>query len=89
MDAFFGFFGELDALDRGENAGTVPENPAPVLWAMYNQMERWNHLPNFGGLLDQPYILMAELDALDRVVATRKRQARAIAQVEQTAQIQR
>lgn len=84
MDAFFGYFGELDAQALGENPDHIPENPAPVLWAMYHQMERWHQLPNFGGLLDQPYILMAELDSLDRVILMRRRQQEAIVLSEQT-----
>jgi hypothetical protein len=82
-DAFLGFFGEIELARLGVDEGKIPENPAPVLWALYHQMERWHALPNVGGLLDQPYILMAELDALDRVIAGRKRQAEAAAATEQ------
>jgi len=73
-DAFFRWFGEITLFSLGENIDSPPECPATVLWALYNQMERWHQLPRAGGLLAQPYILMAELDALDRVMQIRNRQ---------------
>jgi hypothetical protein len=74
MDAFFAYCAAIDGASVGENQGEIPDNPAPTLWSIYHQMKRWDKLPEDGGLLNQPYILMYELDALDRVLEIRSRQ---------------
>lgn len=89
MEAFFGYLGELNLRSIGVDANQPPpENPAPNLWALYHQMERWHSLPEEGGLLNQFYILMAELDALDRVIVTQRRQSEAAAEAAATAKEQ-
>jgi len=82
-EAFLVYLGELDLAGMGVDEGKIPENPAPVLWAMYHQMERWHQLPSDGGLLNQFYILMAELEVLDQVVCRKRQQSEQIAQAQQ------
>jgi hypothetical protein len=66
--------------------GKMPENPAPVLWALYHQMEKWHHLPEPGGLLDQYYILMAELEVLDDILSQRRTAAAAMEEAQKEMQ---
>jgi len=77
LDAFLKYLAGLAGQARGDNRGQAVENPAPILWAIYHQMDRWHSLPEPGALLDQPYILMIELDALDTALTIRRQQQEA------------
>jgi len=61
LDAFLGYLAGFKLASMGVDGGEPPECPDQFLWNLYSQMERTGKLPEAGGLLDQPYMLMVEL----------------------------
>jgi len=68
LDAFLGFLAGFKLASMGNDDGVPPECPDQFLWNLYSQMERTGKLPEAGGLLDQPYMLMVELASVSDAV---------------------
>jgi len=63
-DAFVGFIGGLKIRALGVDDEPL-ECPDQFLWELHNRMRTLGGLPEAGGILDQPVMLMAELGAVD------------------------
>ena len=68
LDAFLGYIAGFKLASMGNDDGVPPECPSPFLWNLYTQWERTGKLPEDGGLLDQPYMLMVELASVSDAV---------------------